>query len=489
MSAATTDAAASDLVRGLFIDGEWTAGDGSATCEIRSPHDGTLLAVVPEAGPGDVDRAVDAAVRAMRDRPLSPFARYEILARTSHLVGERAEDFARLIVAEAGKPIREARGEVARAVQTLLLCAEEAKRIGGEVVPMDATPGSEHRIGFTIPVPVGPVCAITPFNAPLNQMNHKLPTALAAGCSVVVKPAELTPLSAIRLVETLEEAGLPPGHVNLVLGDGENVGQQLLEDERFAAYSFTGSVAVGRHIRQTVGLRKTLLELGNNSPNIVHRDADLDHAVAAIVKSAFAYAGQLCISAQRILVHEDVHDELVARLVASVRALRVGDPADDETDVGPMISETAAVRAERTIAATVAAGARVAVGRERRGAFLDPTVLVDVVPAMEIAREEAFAPVAAVMRYETLDEAVAIANGTRYGLQAAVFTESIDVALHLARRIEVGGVMVNEGSHFRIDQMPFGGVKDSGVGREGVRYAVEEFTEPRLVAITLKEPR
>jgi acyl-CoA reductase-like NAD-dependent aldehyde dehydrogenase len=481
-------AAATDVLRGLYIDGAWTLGDGSATREIRSPHDGALLAVVPEAGPGDVDRAVEAAVRAMRERPLSPFARYEILSRTSRLVAERAEAFAQLIVAEAGKPIRDARGEVARAVQTLLLCAEEAKRIGGEVIPMDATPGSEHRVGFTLPVPVGPVCAITPFNAPLNQMNHKLPTALAAGCSVVLKPAELTPLSAIRLVETLEEAGLPRGHVNLVLGDGESVGQQLLEDERFAAYSFTGSVAVGRHIRRTVGLRKTLLELGNNSPNLVHHDADLDHAVAAIAKSAFAYAGQLCISAQRILVHDEVHDELVARLAATVRALRVGDPGDEDTDVGPMITEAAALRAERTIAATVAAGARIVAGGERHGAFLDPTVLVDVTPAMAIAREEAFAPVAVVLRYATLDEAVEIANGTPYGLQAAVFTESVDVALHLARRIEVGGIMVNEGSHFRIDQMPFGGVKDSGVGREGVRYAVEEFTEPRLVAITLKEP-
>jgi acyl-CoA reductase-like NAD-dependent aldehyde dehydrogenase len=456
--------------------------------EIRSPFDGRLLATLPDATDEDVDAAVAAAVETMRERPLAPFERYRILARASRLVAERAEDFARLIVAEAGKPVRDARGEVARAVQTILLCAEEAKRLGGEVVPFDATPGSEHRIGFTLPTPVGPVCAITPFNAPLNQLNHKVPTALAAGCSVVLKPAELTPLSAIRLVETLHEAGLPAGWVNLVLGD-RRVGQRLLEDQRLAAYSFTGSVAVGRHIRATVGLRRTVLELGNNSPNIVHRDADLDHAARAIAASGFAYAGQLCISAQRVLVQRDVHDAFVARLAERARALRVGDPALETTDVGPMIDDAAAQRARRVIEQTVAAGATIVAGGGADGRLVAPTVLDGVTPDMRIACEEAFAPVLAVVTYDTLDEAVAIANGTRYGLQAAVFTESLDVALHLARRIEAGSVMVNEGSHFRIDQMPFGGIKDSGLGREGVRYAIEEFTAPRLVAITLKDPR
>ena len=474
---------------GIFIDGAWHAdGEGRALREIRSPYDDALLATVPDATDADVDAAVAAAAAAMHERPLPPFERYRILARTSDLIAERAEELAALIVAEAGKPLRDARGEVARAVQTIRLCAEEAKRLGGEVVPFDATPGSEHRIGFTLPAPVGPVCAITPFNAPLNQMNHKVPTALAAGCSVVLKPAELTPLSAIRLVQLLEEAGLPPGWVNLVLGD-RGVGQRLLEDERLAAYSFTGSVAVGRHIRATVGLRRTVLELGNNSPNVVHRDADLDHAARAIAASGFAYAGQLCISAQRVLVHRDVHDAFVARLAERAAALRVGDPALETTDVGPMIDDGAAERARSVIERTVAAGATLAAGGTVDGRFVAPTVLDGVTPDMHIACEEAFAPVLAVVTYDTLDEAVAIANGTRYGLQAAVFTESLDVAMYLARRIEAGSVMVNEGSHFRIDQMPFGGVKDSGLGREGVRYAIEEFTAPRLVAITLKDPR
>jgi acyl-CoA reductase-like NAD-dependent aldehyde dehydrogenase len=480
---------APNLSPGLFIDGSWHAdGDGRAPREIRNPYDDTLLATVPDATDDDVDAAVAAAVAAMRERPLAPFERYRILARTSELVAERAEDFAHLIVAESGKPLRDARGEVARAVQTILLCAEEAKRIGGEVIPFDATPGSEHRIGFTLPVSVGPVCAITPFNAPLNQINHKLPTAIAAGCSVVLKPAELTPLSAIRLVQTLQEAGLPAGWANLVLGD-RRVGQRLLEDERPAAYSFTGSVAVGRHIRATVGLRRTVLELGNNSPNIVHHDADLDHAAGAIATSGFAYAGQLCISAQRVLVHRDVHDAFVARLAERARALRVGDPALETTDVGPMIDDAAAQRAQRVIAETVAAGASIAAGGTADGRLVAPTVLDGVTPHMRVACEEAFAPILAIVTYDTLDEAIAIANGTRYGLQAAAFTESLDVALYLARRIEAGSLMVNEGSHFRIDQMPFGGVKDSGLGREGVRYAIEEFTTQRLVAITLKDPR
>jgi acyl-CoA reductase-like NAD-dependent aldehyde dehydrogenase len=479
---------ATNARQGLYIDGIWTTGAGAGTREIRAPFDGELLAVVPEATEADVDAAIAAAARTFHEDRLTPFERYEILLGTARLVREQAEEFARLIVAEAGKPIRDARVEVTRAVQTLTLCAEEAKRLGGEVVPFEATPGSENRVGFTLSVPVGPVCAITPFNAPLNQMNHKVPTAFAAGCTVVLKPAEITPLSAIRLVETMAEAGLPAGHINLVLGAGETVGQQLLEDPRFAAYSFTGSVAVGKHIRKTVGLRKTLLELGNSSANIVHEDADLELASRAIAKSAYAYAGQLCVSAQRLLVHEAVLDDFVALLSARVAELRVGDPSLEDTDVGPMVDRDAAERAERLIHQTVEAGARLVVGGRRRGTFVEPAVLVGVAPEMGIACEEAFAPIAAVLAYSKLKEAVRLANGTRYGLQAAVFTESIDAAFYLARGIEVGSVIVNDGSHFRIDQMPFGGVKESGVGREGVRYAIAEFTEPRLVAFALKRP-
>ncbi len=471
---------------GLFIDGEWSAsGDGIE--EIRSPWDGSLLATVPVASSADVERAIAAAARVARD-PLPPFRRYEILSKTATIIEERGEEYARTIVAESAKPIRDARGEVGRAVQTIRLCAEEAKRLAGETVPFDATRGAESKFGFTMLMPAGPVCAITPFNAPLNQINHKVPTALAAGCPAVLKPAELTPLSAIALVEAFEQAGLPPGHLNLLLGPGETVGEQLLNDERFAAYSFTGSVAVGRHIRRTIGLRKTLLELGNSAASVVHSDADLDRAATKIAKSAYAFSGQLCISAQRAIVQEDVAEEFVERLLAKVGELRVGDPSSEETDVGPMIDDGAAERAEAAIALAVESGARVAIGGERDGRLFQPTVLLDVDPEMSIACNEAFAPVLGVMTYKTLDEAVEIANSTRYGLQAAIFTERIDTAFWLASRIEVGGVMVNEGSQFRIDQMPFGGVKESGVGREGVRYAIEEFTEPRLVAFDLRRP-
>lgn len=487
-SSASASAISRPVRPALFIDGEWCEAAGRGTREIRSPYDGELLAVIPEASPEDVTRAVDAAERA-KASPLTPFQRYEVLARTSELIAERSEDFARTIVAEAGKPIRDARGEAARAVQTVLLCAEEAKRIAGEVVPMDSTPGSEHRVGFTMRIPCGPVCAITPFNAPLNQINHKVPTAIAAGCPVVLKPAEKTPLSAIRLIETLVEAGLPPGQVNLLLGDGAAVGGPLLEDPRFAAYSFTGSVETGKLIRSKVGLRKTLLELGNSSANIVDREADLTKAANAIAKSAFAYAGQLCISAQRVLVHVDVAERFLELFADRVRSLRIGDPSEESTDVGPMISEDAAVLAERRIGAAVEEGAQLLTGGGRDGSFVEPTVLAGARPEMDIVRAEAFAPVVAVLTFSDLEEAAMLANATPYGLQAAVFTESIDAAFFLARRIEVGGVMVNEGSHFRIDQMPFGGVKDSGVGREGVRYVIEELSDPRLVVFSTGDPQ
>lgn len=479
------DAAA--ITPGLHIDGEWTTGSGSHVREIRSPFDGSLLATVPDASAEDVDRAARAAARAQCE-PLHPFRRYEILARTSRLIEQRAEEFARTIVAEAGKPIRDSRAEVARAVQTIMLCAEEAKRITGEVVPFDASPPAEPRIGMTLPIPIGPVCAIAPFNAPLNQLNHKLPTAIAAGCSVVVKPSENTPLSAMRLVETMIEAGLPSGFVNLVLG-GADVGRMLAADPRLAAYSFTGSVKVGKQLRATVGLRKTVLELGNSSANIVHADADIPYAARKIAKSAYTYAGQLCISAQRVLVHERVEDDFLQAFVARVRELKLGDPADEDTDVGPMISDQAAARAQSMIEAAVADGARLEIGGGRQGRMVEATVLSNASRDMACVCEEAFAPLVAVMRYRGLEEACELANATPYGLQAGVFTETIDVAFELAQRIQVGGVMINEGSHFRADQMPFGGVKDSGAGREGVRYAIAEFTEPRLVAFTLKPPR
>lgn len=474
--------------RALHIDGEWTTGTSGQSTLVRAPYDGRILGRVPVASEADVDRAVAAAVRAYRTVRLSPFERYEILARAGAIIRENAEEFARTISDEAGKAIRDARIEARRAWQTFILSAEEAKRIHGEGVPVEATPGSENRMAFTVREPIGVVCAITPFNAPLNQMNHKVPTAIAAGNTVVLKPAERTPLSAIRLVETLEAAGLPKGVVNLVLGPGGRVGDQLLADPRFAAYSFTGSTEIGQRIREMVGLRRTLLELGSNSATIVHRDADLDRAVEAVVRGGYAYAGQICISVQRVLVHEAVKDAFLEKLVARVRRLVVGDPANDETDIGPMISEDQARRAEAWIREAVSQGARLLVGGERTGSFLSPAVLTDVTPAMKVVCMEAFAPLLTVDTYTTLDEAIAAANDTMYGLQAGVFTSSIDVAMYLARRIEVGGVIINDSSNYRVDQMPYGGVKGSGMGREGVRYAIEELTDPKLIVMNLQRP-
>jgi acyl-CoA reductase-like NAD-dependent aldehyde dehydrogenase len=474
---------------GLLIGERWEAGDGEHLMEVRAPFGGQLLATLRESTPAEVDAAVAQAVSTFAAQELSPFERAKILRRASELIAERAEEFARSIVAEAGKSIRDSRAEVARAVLTFELCAQEATRLTGEVVPVNATPGSENRRAFTMSRPAGVVCAITPFNGPVNQLSHKVPTAIAAGCTVVVKPAEVTPLSAIMLVQTLLDAGLPPGHVTMVQGRGETVGQQLLEDPRFAVYTFTGSTAVGTHIRRTVGLRKTLLELGSNSANIVHTDADLGLAAKALARSLSIYAGQVCISAQRILVQESIFDRFTAELADHVQALVVGDPSEESTDVGPMISLEAATRAEDWIAEAVADGAELVCGGRRDGQFLMPAVLTRPSLQSSLACREAFAPVAVLIPYATLGEAIHIANNTEYGLQAGIFTASLDVALAAAQRLDVGGVIVNDASSYRVDSMPYGGVKQSGTGREGVRYAVEEMTDSRLVVLNLQEPQ
>ncbi|MCU1505749.1 MAG: hypothetical protein QOG18_1573 [Microbacteriaceae bacterium] len=483
-----TDIPVSELVHGLLVGDEWQAGDGDYPLDVRAPYGGQLLGTLRESTPAEVDAAIALAVETFDKQELTPFERSRILRRSSEIIAERSEEFARSIVAEAGKPIRDARAEVARAVLTFELCAQEAVRLAGEVVPVEATPGSENRRAFSISRPAGVVCAITPFNGPVNQLSHKVPTAIAAGCTVVLKPAEVTPLSAILLVQAMLDAGLPAGHVTVVQGRGETVGQQLLEDERFAVYTFTGSTAVGAHIRRTVGLRKTLLELGGNSANIVHADADLELASTALARSLSVYAGQVCISAQRILVHERVIDEFAEILSERVGALVVGDPSDDATDVGPMISIGAAIRTREWIDEAVADGAELIRGGILDGQFVTPALLKRPSLESSIACREAFAPVAVLIPYSTLGEALTIANGTEYGLQAAVFTASLDVALSAAQRLEVGGVIINDASSYRVDSMPYGGVKKSGVGREGVHYAVAEMTEPRLVVLNLRDP-
>jgi acyl-CoA reductase-like NAD-dependent aldehyde dehydrogenase len=467
----------------LHIDGRWLDDDERPTREVISPWDGAAVGRYQLASAEDVAAAV-AAARVALDRPLTPTRRWEILDQAARLIAERREPLARLIVAEAAKPIRDARAEVDRAVLSFRLCAEESKRLAGEAIPFEGAAGHEHRIGQTLVVPVGVVAAITPFNAPINQLTHKVPAAFAAGCPVVFKPSELTPGCATAVVQILVEAGIEPGWVNLVHGSAE-VGAQLVADDRVAAISFTGSVAAGKAIRAAAGLRPAILELGNSSPNLVHLDADLDLAAGAIAKGGFSYAGQLCISVQRVLVHADVYDDFVARLVERVGSLVGGDPSDEATDVGPMISEAAAIRAEQRVQAAVKAGATLGCGGQRDGSLLQPTVLLGPSPRDPAVCEEMFAPVIAVLPYRDLDEAVALANSTPYGLAAGVFTNSIDVAYFLGRAIEVGTVNVNDVSTARADLAPFAGIKDSGAGREGIRYAMREFTHERLVAFAL----
>ncbi|HEY8530903.1 MAG TPA: aldehyde dehydrogenase family protein, partial [Limnochorda sp.] len=409
---------------GLFIDGAWR--ETGRWQEVRNKFTGEVIAQVSVASQEDVAQAVRAARRAADRGPLPPYQRYEILKRAGELLAERAEEFARSIAAEGGKPLKEARVEVSRAVQTLTLSGEEAKRIHGEGVPVEAAPGSENRLAFTIRVPVGVVCAISPFNFPLNLAAHKIGPALAAGNAVVHKPAGATPVTAAKLCQLLIDAGLPPGYLNLVFGPGSQVGEWLLENPEIDMYTFTGSPAVGERIKTRSGLRRVTLELGNNSAVIVHRDADLATAARLSAARAFANAGQVCISVQRIYVHRDVVDAFREALVAATRALRVGDPLDPETDVGPMISEAEAARAEAWVQEAVAGGARILTGGTREGALLQPTVLVDVRPDMKVVCNEIFAPVVTVIPYETLNEAIEAVNDSPYGLQAGVFTESLE---------------------------------------------------------------
>ncbi len=471
--------------RGLFIGGREVPGHG-APLQVRNPYNGEVLAEIATATAADVDLAIREAQHGLGVWRSTPaWKRGEVLARAAALLRERAEEYARTITLESGKPIRDARGEVQRAIQVWQFAAEAAKDITGEVVPMDAAMGGEQRWGMVLRVPVGVVAAITPFNFPLNLVSHKLAPALAAGNSVVLKPASATPLTSLNLAGLLSEAGLPPSVLNVVVGGGGQVGDLLVEDERVAMVTFTGSLAVGKRIHDHAGVKRVTLELGSNSPNIVFADADLDLAAVALTRAAFAFAGQVCISAQRIYVQRPVYDDFLSRFVRRVESLKIGDPLDETVDLGPMITPEEAGRVEEWIARAVAAGARVVTGGRRTGAMFMPTVLADVRPEMEIVCQEAFAPVVSVVAFETFDEAVAMANDSIYGLQAGVFTRDINTALRAAAAIEAGGVWINESSIYRQDNYPYGGVKMSGLGREGVRYAIEEMTERKFVGIRL----
>jgi acyl-CoA reductase-like NAD-dependent aldehyde dehydrogenase len=466
----------------LLIAGEWVeTGDW---VKVRSPYSGDVVGRVAKAGAAEARRAVDAASAAMQE-PLPAHKRAEILVRVAGQLGRRHEEVAQTIAAEAGKPLKAARVEASRAMSTFTFAAVEARKLAGEMVPMDASQAGAGKLAFTLRRPIGVVGAISPFNFPLNLVAHKIAPALAAGCAVVLKPASQTPFSALLLAELETEAGLPPGWLNVLVGPASEIGDVLIDDERVRAVTFTGSGEVGWKLAERAPRKRVKLELGNATPVIVEADADLQDVATRLAANAFSFAGQSCISVQRIYVQRAVYDDLVAKFVPKVEALVVGDPLEETTDVGPLIDVGSRERVLEWIEEARAAGAEILTGGELENGLVRPTVIANAAPELKVSCEEVFGPVCTITPYDTLDEAVELANGTRYGLQAGIFTSDLRTALDAVQRLEFGGVTVNEAPTFRADQMPYGGVKDSGNTREGPAYAAREFTEDRLVVIDL----
>jgi len=466
----------------LLIGGKWV--EGKETMTVIDKYTGEAIGSVPVADREMVDRAIGAARDAFPGWSRTPaHRRFRILEKASHLLAKHQEEIASTICREAGKAWKYSAGEVARAVETFQFSAEEAKRIHGETVPMDASTAGEGRMGFYLRCPVGVVAAITPFNFPLNLVAHKVGPGLAAGNTMVLKPASTTPLTALRLGEILEEAGIPPGVFNVVVGPGGTVGDWITADPRVSKISFTGSPPVGEAIIRRAGLKKVTMELGNNSGTIVEPDADLDAAVPRCVVSAFANSGQVCISLQRLYVHKSIASEFTKRFVEATAKLKVSNPLEKDCDVGPMIDEGEAKRAEAWIKEAVAEGAKLLIGGKREGRVLYPAILTDVRAEMKVMCLEAFAPLVSLYEYETFEDAVRMVEDSPYGLQAGVYTNDLRKAMYAVEHINVGGVMINDTSIFRVDHMPYGGNKMSGLGREGVRFAVEEMTNIKMVMI------
>ncbi len=471
--------AATATERKLLIDGEWVeTGDW---IEVRSPYSGEVVGRVAKGGAAEARRALDAAARALEE-PLPAHKRAEILVKVAGLIGKRHEEVARTISDEAGKPIKTARVEASRAMSTYTFAAVEARKLAGEMIPMESAQAGEGKLGFTLRKPIGIVGAISPFNFPCNLVAHKLAPALAAGCPVVLKPASQTPLSALLLAELELEAGLPARWLNVVVGPASEIGDVLVEDERVRLITFTGSSGVGWGIAERSPRKRVKLELGNSTPVIVAADADIAATATKLAANAFAFAGQSCISVQRIYVERPSYDAFLQSFVPRVEALKVGDPADDDTDVGPVIDADARTRIAAWIAEAQAAGAKLLTGGED-GGLIKPTVLTEVADDQKVSCDEVFGPVVIVNAVDSIDEAIDRANGTRFGLQAGIFTASLDTALNSADRLEFGGVVVNEAPTFRSDQMPYGGIKASGNTKEGPAWAVREMTEERLVVI------
>lgn len=450
---------------------------------VTNPYTGETIAHVPACGPDEVEAACTAASVVLDRDDLPQHARARVLETAAGELRERIEDFARTICLEAGKPIRTARTEVARCVDTLTFAAVEARKLAGELLPMEASESGAGKLAFVLRVPIGVVAAITPFNFPLNLVAHKVAPAVAAGCPVVLKPADVAPLSALKLVDLLVDSGLPADWVSVVTGTGKEAGEPLVDHPVPALVTFTGSVPVGWGIAARAPKKRVALELGSNAPLIVEPDADLDVVAAKVAASAYSYAGQSCISTQRVLVQRSVHADLLERLASEAETLTVGDPLDEATDVGPLISAEAATRVRTWIEAAVDGGGRLVAGGELvDGSAIRPAIVDQPPLEADLCRLEAFGPAVVVLPYDDLDEAIALANDSDYGLHVGVFTNDLGAAIGASRRLRFGGVLVNEVPTYRADQQPYGGVRDAGNTREGPAYAVEEMTERRFVS-------
>ena len=468
----------------IFLAGQWV--DRSNKIEVRNPFDNAIIDTVPKADADDVEKALAFAERGAKVMAqLSGYQRWKILRTAADIMAARNEELGQLISREEGKVITEGRGEASRAVETIMGSAEEAKRIHGETVPLDGDPTGNKKLGFTLRIPCGVVAAIAPFNFPLNLVCHKVGPALAAGNSVIVKPASDTPLSALKLTEILLEAGLPAEGIQCITGSGGEIGDRLVQDRRVRKITFTGSREIGERICRMAGIKKVTMELGSNSPLIIMPDADLDKVTAAVAMTGYGNAGQTCISTQRVLTARKIYGEFLERLKPKVEALTVGNQLDEKSKVGPMVKESESVRVEEWVNEAVASGARLAAGGGRRGAIYVPAVVADVKPEMRISRDELFGPAVAVTPFEGIEEAIALANDSIYGLSAGIFTENVDWAMKFAREVEAGNLHVNWGPQWRVDLMPYGGLKDSGFGKEGPRYAVDEMTELKMVVFHL----
>jgi acyl-CoA reductase-like NAD-dependent aldehyde dehydrogenase len=468
--------------RPIYLAGRWVTS--TDRLEIPDPsHPGRLAGVTCLASEAQYDEAADAAVRGFEAmRGLPAYERGRALRAIAAGISERRDELAETIVRESGKPIRDACTEVDRGALVFRVAAEEAERMLGETIPLDLGPAHVGRLGVTRRFPIGPVAGISPFNFPLNLAAHKVAPAIAAGCSIVLKPPSRDPLTMLAVAEVIEAAGLPEGAVS-VLPMSRQLGDRMVADERFRLLSFTGSPAVGWRMKARAGRKKVVLELGGNAGAIVDASADLEWAVRRMLVGAFAYAGQVCISVQRLLVHEDIWEAFMARFVEAAAGLRVGDPMDPETDLGPMVDELAAARTQRWVREAIDGGARVLLGGTADGSWFPPTVLVDADPASQVCSEEAFAPLVVAFPFRDFEAALDQVDASRFGLQAGVFTNDLAHAWRAFERLEVGGVIVNDVPTYRVDHMPYGGVKDSGLGREGLRWAIEDMTELRLMVV------